>query len=47
MYGNQDGFTPRSFAPVNIGDEVEVTIEAVGDRGGRNSKNKGFCFIYS
>ena len=30
MYGNQDGFKPRNFAPVNVGDDVEVTIEAVG-----------------
>jgi len=45
MYGNQDGFTPRSFAPVNIGDEVEVTIEAVGDRGDGIAKIKGFVLF--
>ena len=42
MYGNQDGFKPRNFAPVNVGDDVEVTIEAVGDKGDGIAKIKGF-----
>ena len=42
MYGNQDGFKPRSFAPVNVGDEVDVTVEAVGDKGDGIAKIKGF-----
>ena len=29
MY-DDGGFQPRSFAPVNVGDEIDVTIEAVG-----------------
>jgi predicted RNA-binding protein with TRAM domain len=45
MYGNQDGFKPRSFAPVNVGDEVEVTIEAVGDKGDGIAKIKGFVLF--
>ena len=45
MYGNQGGFTPRSFAPVNVGDEVEVNVEAVGDRGDGIAKIKGFVLF--
>ena len=45
MYGNEGGFTPRSFAPVNVGDEVEVTIEAVGDKGDGIAKIKGFVLF--
>ena len=45
MYGNQGGFRPRSFAPVNVGDEVEVNIEAVGDRGDGIAKIKGFVLF--
>ena len=45
MYGNQDGFKPRSFSPVNVGDEVEVTVEAVGDKGDGIAKIKGFVLF--
>ena len=45
MYGNQDGFKPRSFAPVNVGDEVDVTVEAVGDKGDGIAKIKGFVLF--
>ena len=45
MYGNQGGFKPRSFAPVNVGDEVEVTVEAVGDKGDGIAKIKGFVLF--
>ena len=45
MYGNQGGFKPRSFAPVNVGDEVDVTVEAVGDKGDGIAKIKGFVLF--
>jgi predicted RNA-binding protein with TRAM domain len=45
MYGNQGGFQPRSFAPVNVGDEVDVKIEAVGDKGDGIAKIKGFVLF--
>ena len=45
MYGNEGGFSPRSFAPVNVGDEVDVTVEAVGDKGDGIAKIKGFVLF--
>ena len=45
MYGNEGGFKPRSFAPVNVGDEVDVTVEAVGDKGDGIAKIKGFVLF--
>ena len=34
-----------SFAPVNVGDEVEVNIEAVGEKGDGIAKIKGFVIF--
>lgn len=47
MYGNQGGgFRPqRSFAPVKVGDEVDVKIEAVGEKGDGIAKVKGFVLF--
>ena len=42
MY-NQGGF--RNFAPVNVGDELDVTIEAVGGKGDGIAKIKGFVIF--
>jgi predicted RNA-binding protein with TRAM domain len=40
------GFRPqRSFAPVKVGDELEVTIEAVGEKGDGVAKVKGFVLF--
>ena len=41
------GFSsPRqSFAPVNVGDEVDVKIEAVGEKGDGVAKVKGFVIF--
>ncbi|MAG47762.1 hypothetical protein CL617_04090 [archaeon] len=43
MYGNEGGF--RNFAPVNVGDEVDVKIEAVGEKGDGIAKIKGFVIF--
>lgn len=50
MYGsnrNRDfGDRPRqSFAPVKVGDELDVTIEAVGEKGDGICKKKGFVLF--
>jgi len=53
MYGNygdrgdrRGGFEPRrSFAPVKIGEEFDVTIEAVGEKGDGVAKVKGFVLF--
>jgi predicted RNA-binding protein with TRAM domain len=39
MYGR------RSFAPVNVGDELEVKIEAVGEKGDGIAKKDGFVLF--
>ena len=45
MYGD-DGFAPRrSFAPVKVGDELEVKIEAVGEKGDGIAKKDGFVLF--
>lgn len=43
MYGNRD--FGQSFAPVKIGDEVDVKIEAVGEKGDGIAKVKGFVIF--
>ena len=45
--GNRGGFRgpPRSTAPVNVGDELNVTIEAVGEKGDGIAKEKGFVLF--
>ena len=35
----------RSFAPVNVGDEIELKIEAVGEKGDGIAKVKGFVIF--
>ena len=47
MYGNTNrGFErQRSFAPVKVGDEMDVTIEAVGEKGDGICKKKGFVLF--
>lgn len=50
MYGNQ-GRGPRRFggggppAPVKVGEELEVTIEAVGEKGDGIAKKNGFVLF--
>lgn len=39
------GFRPRSFAPVKEGDELEVEIEAVGEKGDGIAKKDGFVLF--
>ncbi len=56
MYGNDRGGyggprresfdgPRRSFAPVNVGDELDVKIEAVGEKGDGVAKVKGFVLF--
>ena len=53
MYGNnrmnRGGFGDRprqqSFAPVRVGEELDVTIEAVGEKGDGICKKKGFVLF--
>ncbi len=35
----------RSFAPIQVGDEIDVTIEAVGAKGDGIAKIKGFVIF--
>lgn len=44
MYGRERGFKP-SFAPVKVGDELEVKIEAVGEKGDGIAKKEGFVLF--
>lgn len=39
------GFERRSFSPVKVGDIVDVTIEAVGEKGDGIAKIKGFVIF--
>jgi|SRR3989338_2728290 len=39
------GFAPRNFAPVKVGDEIEVSIEAVGEKGDGIAKKDGFVIF--
>jgi predicted RNA-binding protein with TRAM domain len=44
--GNRGGFNNRpNFVPVNVGDEVDVKIEAVGEKGDGVAKVKGFVLF--
>ena len=47
MDGRSGGFRPqRSFtAPVKVGDELDVKIEAVGEKGDGIAKEKGFVLF--
>jgi len=42
-YGNRGDRGPRK--PVNVGDELEVTIEAVGEKGDGIAKKEGFVLF--
>ncbi|MFH1181730.1 MAG: TRAM domain-containing protein [Candidatus Woesearchaeota archaeon] len=42
-YGSRD--FGRSFAPVKLGDELDVTIEAVGEKGDGIAKKDGFVLF--
>lgn len=35
----------KSFAPINVGDELDVVIEAVGEKGDGMAKVKGFVIF--
>ena len=43
--GGGDGFRRQSFSPVKVGDELDVTIEAVGEKGDGICKVKGFVLF--
>jgi|TARA_Y100000310_G_scaffold80298_1_gene76953 predicted RNA-binding protein with TRAM domain len=43
MYNQDRG--PRKFAPVNVGDELDVKIEAVGEKGDGIAKKDGFVLF--
>jgi predicted RNA-binding protein with TRAM domain len=51
MYGNRSGGggfrngPQRSTAPVNVGDELDVRIEAVGEKGDGIAKKDGFVLF--
>lgn len=47
MYGSrgEGGFQPRTTAPVKVGDELEVTIEAEGAKGDGIAKKEGFVLF--
>ncbi len=42
---DRGGFQPRSTAPVNVGEELEVTIESVGAKGDGVAKKEGFVLF--
>ncbi len=42
--GNR-GFNRQNFVPVNVGDEIDVKIEAVGEKGDGVAKVKGFVLF--
>lgn len=41
----RSGFEPRGTAPVNVGDELDVTIESVGAKGDGVAKKEGFVLF--
>ncbi|MFH1850369.1 MAG: TRAM domain-containing protein [archaeon] len=48
MYDEDEGFRRgprRTVAPVNVGDEMDVTIEAVGEKGDGIAKKNGFVLF--
>lgn len=45
MYDNRKEFGQRSFAPVKVGEELDVRIEAVGEKGDGVCKKKGFVIF--
>ncbi|MBU0536029.1 MAG: TRAM domain-containing protein, partial [Nanoarchaeota archaeon] len=47
MYGQGGGFDrpERNFVPVKVGDELDVKIEAVGEKGDGIAKKDGFVLF--
>ena len=43
--GGRRDFNARSFAPVKVGDELDVKIEAVGEKGDGIAKKDGFVLF--
>lgn len=47
--GNRGGFEPRRmgarFAPVKVGEEIDVRIESVGEKGDGIARKKGFILF--
>lgn len=43
--GGRGSFKPRNFAPVKVGDELTVKIEAVGEKGDGIAKKDGFVLF--
>ncbi len=43
--GYGGGFAERSFAPVKVGEELDVKIEAVGEKGDGIAKKNGFVLF--
>ena len=43
--GGGGGFRPQPTPPVNVGDELDVTIEAVGEKGDGIAKKNGFVLF--
>lgn len=43
--GGRRDFESRSFAPVKVGDELDVKIEAVGEKGDGIAKKDGFVLF--
>lgn len=43
--GGRGSFRPRNFAPVKVGDELTVKIEAVGEKGDGIAKKDGFVLF--
>jgi len=41
----RQGFRPRRMAPVNVGDELDVEIESVGEKGDGIAKKEGFVIF--
>ena len=44
-YERRSSFRARSFAPVKVGDELDVKIEAVGEKGDGIAKKDGFVLF--
>ena len=45
MYDQDRNFREQRFAPVKVGDELEVKIEAVGEKGDGIAKKDGFVLF--
>ena len=43
--GERGSFRPRNFAPVKVGDELDVKIEHVGEKGDGIAKKDGFVLF--